>query len=181
MWHSWAGVDDTFTWNPGDGSDTVDGQRGHDAMQFNGANVNEQMSVSANGHRVRFVRDVANITMDMDGIEELNVRALGGADTLTVNDLSHTDLTSVNADLGDADGAADTVIANGTAHADHVHVGTANNDVLVSGLHADVAIRGSEPANDQLKINTLDGKDRVSVAPEVSQLIQAVVDLGAGQ
>ncbi len=61
-------------------------------MQFNGANVNEQMSVSANGHRVRFFRDVANITMDMNRIEDLNVRALGGADTLTVNDLSGTDL-----------------------------------------------------------------------------------------
>jgi Ca2+-binding RTX toxin-like protein len=176
---------DTFTWNPGDGSDTVEGQRGRDAMQFNGANVNEQMSVSANGRRVRFSRDVANITMDMDGIEDLNVRALGGADTLTVNDLTGTDLRSVNADLsatgGGGDGAADTVIANGTAHADHVHVGTANNDVLVSGLHTHVHIAGSEAANDHLQINTLDGKDKVSVAPEVSQLIQAVVDLGAGQ
>ena len=172
---------DTFTWNPGDGSDTVDGQRGRDAMEFNGANVNEKMSVSANGRRVRFSRDVANITMDMDGIEELNVRALGGADTLTVNDLSGTDLTSVNEDVGDSDGAADTVIVNGTAHADHVQVGTANNDVLVSGLHTDVAVRGSEPTNDHLQINTLDGRDSVSVAPEVSQLIQAVVDLGAGQ
>ena len=150
-------------------------------MQFNGANVNEQMAVSANGRRVRFVRDVANITMDMNGIEELNVRALGGADTLTVNDLSHTDLTSVNEDVGDSDGAADTVIVNGTAHADHVQVGTANNDVLVSGLHTDVAVRGSEAANDHLQINTLDGKDKVSVAPEVNQLIQTVVDLGAGQ
>ncbi len=120
---------DTFTWNPGDGSDTVEGQRGRDAMQFNGANVNEQMSVSANGRRVRFSRDVANITMDMEGIEDLNVRALGGADTLAVNDLTGTDLKSVNADLsqsaGGGDGAADTVIANGTAQADHVNVGTA--------------------------------------------------------
>ena len=62
-------------------------------MQFNGANVNEQMSVSANGRRVRFTRDVGNITMDMNGIEDLNVQALGGADTLTVNDLTGTDLT----------------------------------------------------------------------------------------
>ena len=176
---------DTFTWNPGDGSDTVNGQRGHDAMQFNGANVNEQMSVSANGRRVRFSRDVANITMDMEGIEDLNVRALGGADTLAVNDLTGTDLQSVNADLsgsaGGGDGAADTVIANGTAHADHVNVGTQNNDVLVSGLHTHVRIAGSEQANDHLQVNTLDGKDKVNVAPEVSQLIQTVVDLGAGQ
>ena len=176
---------DTFTWNPGDGSDTVEGQRGRDAMQFNGANVNEQMSVSANGRRVRFSRDVANITMDMNGIEDLNVRALGGADTLAVNDLTGTDLKSVNADLsqsaGGGDGAADTVIANGTAHADHVNVGTENNDVLVTGLHTHVRVAGSEAANDHLQINTLDGKDKVNVAPDVNQLIQTVVDLGAGQ
>ena len=176
---------DTFTWNPGDGSDTVEGQRGRDAMQFNGANVNEQMSVSANGRRVRFSRDVANITMDMNGIENLNVRALGGADTLAVSDLTGTDLKSVNADLsqaaGGGDGAADTVIANGTAHADHVNVGTENNDVLVTGLHTHVRVAGSEAANDHLQINTLDGKDKVNVAADVNQLIQTVVDLGAGQ
>ena len=176
---------DTFTWNPGDGSDTVEGQEGRDAMQFNGANVNEQMSVSANGRRVRFFRDVANITMDMNGIEDLNVRALGGADTLTVNDLTGTDLKSVNADLsqsaGGGDGAADTVIANGTAHADHVNVGTENNDVLVTGLHTHVRVAGSEAANDRLQINTLDGQDKVNVAADVNQLIQTVVDLGAGQ
>ena len=49
------------------------------------------------------------------------------------------------------------------------------------GLHTNVQVAGSEPANDHLQINTLDGKDNVSVAPQVSQLIQTVVDLGAGQ
>ena len=41
--------DDTFVWNPGDGSDTVEGQDGVDTLQFNGANVNENMTISANG------------------------------------------------------------------------------------------------------------------------------------
>ena len=41
--------DDTFVWNPGDGSDTVEGQGGHDTLQFNGANVNENINLSANG------------------------------------------------------------------------------------------------------------------------------------
>ena len=56
-----------------------------------------------------------------------------------------------------------------------------NNDVLVTGLHTHVRVAGSEAANDHLQINTLDGKDKVNVAPEVNQLIQTVVDLGAGQ
>ena len=41
--------DDTFVWNPGDGSDTVEGQDGFDTLLFNGANVNENIDISANG------------------------------------------------------------------------------------------------------------------------------------
>ena len=40
---------DTFIWNPGDGSDTVEGQGGSDSMVFNGANVSENFNISANG------------------------------------------------------------------------------------------------------------------------------------
>ena len=113
--------DDTFVWNPGDGSDTVEGQGGFDTMLFNGANVNEKIDISANGSRVRFTRDVANITMDLNGVEGINFNALGGADTITVNDLSGTDVTQVNLDLASPPGSgrwrrpADTVIVNGTS------------------------------------------------------------------
>ena len=55
-------------------------------MTFNGANVAEKFDVSANGGRVRFFRDIGNITMDLDGVEEIDLNALGGADTVTVND-----------------------------------------------------------------------------------------------
>ena len=68
--------DDTFVWNPGDGSDTVEGQDGTDTLVFNGANINEKVDISANGHRVRFTRDVANITMDLDGVEDIDFNAL---------------------------------------------------------------------------------------------------------
>ena len=146
------------------------------------------MDVSANGSRVRFFRDVGNVTMDLDGIEDLNVNALGGADTITVNDLTGTDLKAANIDLsasgsgaGNDDGQPDTVIANGTAGRDNVEVNSNAGDVLVSGLHTQVQVAGSEVANDRLDVNTLAGKDRVSVAPEVSQLITPVVDLGADQ
>ena len=63
-------------------------------MQFNGANINENIDLSANGSRLRFIRDVANITMDLNGVETVNVNALGGADTITVNDLTGTDVTA---------------------------------------------------------------------------------------
>ena len=69
--------DDTFVWNPGDGSDTVEGQSGFDTMLFNGSNVSEQIDISANGQRVRFTRDVANIVMDLNGVEGIDFNALG--------------------------------------------------------------------------------------------------------
>jgi hypothetical protein len=176
---------DTFTWNPGDGSDTVEGQGGKDVLDFNGSNAAEKIDVSANGSRVRLHRDVADVTMDLNGIEGLNLATLGSADTVTVNDLTGTDLKSANVDLGaqggGGDGAADTVIANGTDGPDHVRVTNSGSGVLVKGLPADIAITGSEPANDLLQVNTLGGEDRVMVAPDVSQLIQTSVDLGADQ
>src|SRR5262249_52739609 len=69
---------DTFVWNPGDGNDTVEGQGGADTLLFNGANINENITLSANGTRARLTRDVANITMDLNGVEQVNVNALGG-------------------------------------------------------------------------------------------------------
>src|SRR5438046_3391936 len=102
--------DDTFVWTPGDGSDTVEGQDGTDTLQFNGANVAEKIDVSANGSRVRFTRDVANIVMDVNGTENVNFVALGGADTITVNNLAGTDAKNVNLDLA-------SPARSGTGHA----------------------------------------------------------------
>ena len=65
--------------------------------------------------------------MDLNGVEQINLDALGGADTITVNDLTGTDVTQVDLDLaarrhGGGDGQADSVIVNGTAGADAITV-----------------------------------------------------------
>jgi hypothetical protein len=77
--------DDTFVWDPGDGSDVVEGQLGTDTLLFNGAGGAEQVDVSANGSRVRFFRNPANITMDTDNVKRFVFNALGGADEVTLN------------------------------------------------------------------------------------------------
>src|SRR6185503_8513842 len=69
--------DDVFPWNPGDGSDVLEGQDGFDTMLFNGANVAEKVVMSANGQRLRFARDIANIVMDCNGVERVTFNALG--------------------------------------------------------------------------------------------------------
>ena len=76
------------------------------------------MSLSANGERSLFLRDVANIRMDMDDVERLDLTALGGIDTVTVDDMSGTDFRQADVDLsgpaGGGDGEADIVTVNGT-------------------------------------------------------------------
>ena len=180
-----GGGADSFQWDPGDGSDTVDGQGGRDALTFNGSNAPEDIDVSADGSRVRLFRNVAAVTMDLHDVESTDIRALGSSDAITVNDLAGTDLESANIDLaastGDGDGAADTVVVNGSDKAERVRVNRAGSQVLTTGLAAQTTIAGSEPANDILRVNTLGGRDDVQVAPDVSTLITAVVDLGAGQ
>ena len=120
--------DDTFRWDPGDGSDTVEGEDGHDTLRFNGSNASEQFDVSANGNRVRLSGDVGNVTMDLSGIELINLNAPGGADTITVNDLAGTDVNLLNLDLdrgsgsGNGIGLADSVIVNGTSGDDEITV-----------------------------------------------------------
>ena len=117
--------DDSFVWDPGDGSDVVEGQDGtDDALQRrSGA---EQVDLSANGNRLRFFRTQG----DHDGHRRrrtVDFNALGGADSITVNDLSGTDVNDVRLDLaatlGGADGGqADRVTVNGTNGKDAITV-----------------------------------------------------------
>ena len=161
--------DDTFVWNPGDGSDTVDGGAGTDTLLFNGANVGENVNISANGNRVLFTRDVANITMDLSSVEHIDFNALGGADNITVNDLTGTGVSQVAIDLaaqpgsGVGDGQADTVTINGTNGDDVINLTENNGVITVSGLATDVTIAGFD-ANDRIVINGLGGDDVINAS-----------------
>src|SRR5262249_31549125 len=140
--------------------------------------------LSANGTRLKFTRDVANITMDVNGVETVNFKALGGADTITVNDLSGTDVTAVNLDLGatggGGDGATDTVTAKGTNVADNIQVAGAGSSYTVTGLKAVVSVTNSEGANDELVVSALGGNDVVSAAALPASVVKLTVDGGTG-
>jgi Ca2+-binding RTX toxin-like protein len=161
---------DTFVWNPGDGSDVVEGQAGTDTLVFNGANVNENIDISANGSRARLFRDVGNVTMDLNGIEHIQLATLGGADTVTVNDLTGTDVKQVAIDLsatlgsGQGDAQPDTVIVNGTAGDDHISVVSSGSSIVVNGLAAQVSIKGVDASVDTLVINGLGGDDIINAS-----------------
>jgi Ca2+-binding RTX toxin-like protein len=176
--------DDVFVWNPGDDNDTVEGQDGFDALRFNGANVAEEIIISANGERVLFSRNIATVTMDLNDVEGIDFNALGGADIITVNDLSGTDVTEVNLNLAASDGtgdaSVDNVIVNGTNGDDVALVFGDSSGVSTFGLSTQVNITGAESINDRLTVNALAGDDVVEASGLAATGIQLTGDGGNG-
>jgi Ca2+-binding RTX toxin-like protein len=178
--------DDTFIWNPGDASDVVEGQAGFDTLVFNGANIGEQFSISANGSRTQLFRDVGNVTMNLNDVERIQLAALGGADTIVVGDLTRTDVTQVAIDLagvrgsGIGDGQADSITVDGTAGSNHIAITGSGGSITVTGLHAQVTIVGAEGANDQLVINALGGNDTIDASTLAAGQVNLTIDGGAG-
>ncbi len=160
--------DDTFQWDPGDANDVIEGQDGSDRMLFNGSNGDELMTASANGGRVLFFRNLGNVTMDLDDVESIDAKTLGGVDNLTVNDLSGTDVTDVVADLAAAGGgndlAADNVIVNATNGDDVVTVTGSGPTAQVRGLAAQVSVSGAIAGSDRVTINARAGDDVVDAS-----------------
>ncbi|HEY7188653.1 MAG TPA: calcium-binding protein, partial [Vicinamibacterales bacterium] len=177
--------DDVFQWNPGDGNDTVEGQDGTDTMLFFGANIAENIDISANGGRVLFFRNIANVTMDLNDVEHIDFRALAGADNIVVGDLSGTDVTQIDLDLrgpnGGGDGAADTVTITGTQGDDVFGAAGDAAGINVFGLQAAVNIFAQEVANDQLTLNGLGGDDVINASSLEAGGIQLTMNGGLGE
>jgi Ca2+-binding RTX toxin-like protein len=178
--------DDVFQWDPGDGSDAIEGQGGTDTLIFNGSNIAEEINISANGGRGRLTRNIGNVTMDFDDVERLQLNMLSGADAITVNDLTGTDVQQVAVDLagvagsGIGDGAADTVTVNGTGGGDQINVANNGSSILVTGLPAQVSIDGAEAANDSLMVKGLGGNDTINAATLAGGHIKLAIDGGTG-
>ena len=147
---------DLLIWNPGDGSDVLDGGQGFDTMLFNGSGGAENFVFSAKaGGGALFTRDIGGIVMDLTSVEKVTLNALGGADTVHINDPSGTGVTEFDINLGVnglGDGAHDKVFIDDDDAVRVVDNGGGDISILgVSG--AIVHITGFEAANDQLIIN----------------------------
>ena len=157
--------DDTFEWIPGDDNDTLEGQAGSDRLFFTGAGVSEDVEIMANGGRVLFLRNVANVAMDSNDVEIFEFKALGGADNVTVRDMTGTDAQRVTVGLagpnGGGDGFVDNVFVDGTAGVDSVLITGGLGSLSLSGLATMVTTANGEAANDRLTVNALAGADVV--------------------
>jgi Ca2+-binding RTX toxin-like protein len=177
---------DVFQWDPGDGSDTVEGQDGADRMLFNGSGGDEIFEASAIGGRVIFTRNLGNIVMDLNDVEAIDLNALGGADRATVNDLAGTDVTAIRPNLAGTiggtagDGAADNVVVANSNDDDVVTITGQGAQLQVAGLAPLVSITNAEPASDRLTVSALNGDDVVdaSEVPAGSMLLTLNGDNG---
>ena len=171
--------DDTFVWNPGDDNDTLEGQDGFDTMLFNGANVAENIDISSNGGRVLFTRHIANVVMDLNDMETIDFSALGGADTIMVNDMSGTDLTELNIDLGVSAMAQPTRSPSTPRAATMWCLSSGDGgSVSVLGLAAQINITGFDAIIDRIVINGLAGDDVIEASGIEAGSIQLTANGG---
>ena len=175
---------DSMQWDPGDGSDVLEGQEHRDRLTFNGSAIGESVDLSADGQRLLLTRNIGSVVMDVDGIEIVDHRALGGADVTTVHDLAGTAVTDVNERLAGTlggttgDAAADQLIVNATNGADTPAIAPGGGGARVNGLAARTTVTTGESA-DLLRVNGLGGNDVAQVTPNVAPLIGVLFDGGA--
>src|SRR6476620_3762808 len=103
---------DKFVWNPGDGNDKVNGGSGFDTLDFVGKSTGgETFSIDANGSKATFNR--AGGTIDLTSVERIQFEAQGkNADSITINDLTGTDVKQVAIDVGGPAGGGGDGVAD---------------------------------------------------------------------
>ena len=133
------------------------------------------MHVSANGSRVNLTRNIANITMDLVGMERTLFVPRGGADVITVEDLTGTEMDAVEADFT-ADGAADSLISRGTEGPDAFKVGPTG----ITGVGARTRVIDGDTTGDFLTVAALGGDDTIATGIVPLGPAWVSIDGGAG-
>lgn len=171
---------DLFTWNPGDGSDLLEGEGGTNVLVFKGSAANEVFALTAKGTRAELTRDLGSIVMDIADFQQIDLITAGGADAVTVGDLMPTAVDLVNVDLDKASALVSKVTVIGTAVANQMGLAPiAPNTFTVDGLPYGVHLQGVLPA-DQVTLNGGLGNDTLTAAPGIDALVQLTLDGGEG-
>jgi Ca2+-binding RTX toxin-like protein len=114
--------------------------------------------------------------MDPHGVEKILTNAIAGADTVAVGDLSETDTTEVEVNLGFVDGVADQVTVNGTGGDDAITAAGTATRVTVTGLAARVDITGAQLAEGKLALYGLAGNDIINGSELTADSIHFAAD-----
>jgi Ca2+-binding RTX toxin-like protein len=179
---------DVVRWALGDGADSVNGGSGTDSLNFDltnssGVSGNDTVTLTAAAGHVNLASAVDGVTLDLVGVEVLNIAPREGADVLDVGDLTGAGVNLVRADLGFlfarspgdvvdiADNTLDTVIVRGQANAsNHVNIdffsGGLNtpSSTNVTGLSATVQIVHPDSTTDTLVVVGGSGADTIAAS-----------------
>ncbi|NEQ54133.1 MAG: calcium-binding protein [Leptolyngbya sp. SIO3F4] len=168
--------DDLFVWNNGDGSDFINGGDGFDTTQVNGADgPGDEFDLSAVDGQAIFNRlNLGLFTLTNEEIEQFEINGQGGDDSLTVGDLTDSDVQKVvfsggnGNDTLDARESSTTIEAFGGEGDDLLQGGSAEdtffagagNDTVVGGRGNDTAFL--EAGDDLFVWNNGDGSDFIN-------------------
>jgi hypothetical protein len=99
---------------------------------------------------IRIVRDGGAARVDVDDVEKLEINAAGGADKITVHNLSGTDVQEATISLesepgaGTGDNQSDSIVLDGTDGADNVELKGSASVCTLTGLPVSVKVLGSD-------------------------------------
>ncbi|WP_052055543.1 calcium-binding protein [Myxosarcina sp. GI1] len=173
---------DLFVWNNGDGSDINEGGKDYDISRINGADAGDEFELEAKGHQALFQRiNLVPFSVDANNVEKFELNGLGGDDTITVKDLSGTDVKQVyiaggeGNDWLDARYTAVNIKAYGGEGYDTIYGGKGNdwidggkgNDWIDGGKGYDKFLIASGNGYDQIKDFEVD-KDYISLGGGLS-------------
>ena len=168
--------DDRFIWNNGDGSDFIDGGKGFDVTEVNGADgAGDEFDLREVKSQTIFNRlNLGQFTLTNEEIEQFEINGQGGDDLLTVGDLSGSGVEKVvfkggkGNDVLDARESSTSLEAFGGKGDDLLQGGAAEdtfragvgNDIVVGQRGDDVAFLGN--GNDRFIWNNGDGSDSIN-------------------
>ncbi|MEM8611014.1 MAG: calcium-binding protein [Cyanobacteria bacterium P01_H01_bin.105] len=169
---------DRFIWNNGDGSDFIDGGAGFDITEVNGADGpgDEFELIQKNGQAIFNRLNLGQFTLTNESIEQFKINGQAGDDSLTVGDLTGSDVQKVSFsggagnDVLDARESSTEIRAKGGSGNDLLQGGSAA-DTFFAGADDDIVVgqRGDDTANlgsgdDRFIWNNGDGSDFINGA-----------------
>jgi Ca2+-binding RTX toxin-like protein len=197
---------DLIIWEPGDGSDIVEGGAGDaDVLAFfgnAGAEVFNVFAKLSDPSRTILFRNLGNITIDMAGVDQINVQGNAGTDayvvgranngdsgnvvaptspyvdpTASLSDLSTTEVRVVN--IIEATDAPDNVFIDGRPTDDNLTVtveSALTGVVRIAGLPYDVRVSGTSTA-DRLTIRGNEGHDTIKAINSSAATVEGLIGI----
>ena len=173
--------DDTIIWNNTDGSDTIEGGLGRDTQVVNGSSAGDAFEiVPGTGGRLSFARTSPGpFTLDIGGVEFLQVDGKLGDDTFVIGDLSMvTGLQAVDLLGGDGNDAFAFATEGGSVLGGSIDGGAGSDTISYNGYTSPVTV--DLDTGEQFYSATLNGSQEVPPSTSMASGIGTFVLNAAG-